>query len=64
MNNFLARVQGNKTYLVAITGVLTALVTLLNGQIDTAEFMRATIDCILAAAIRHGISTTNQGPPQ
>lgn len=58
MNNILAKLQGWKTYIVALIAVLTALVGYLNNQIDLPTFISAIFLAVQTANIRHGVTTT------
>lgn len=51
------KLNGNKTYLVALGGVLGALSGWLTGAMDPTEAARLAFEAVLAATIRHGIST-------
>ncbi len=47
--------KGKKTYVLAALGALTAIITWMVGDINTAQMLEAVWTTGIAAAIRHGI---------
>jgi hypothetical protein len=51
------RMEGFKTYLAAAATVITAWAAFAKGSIDLASAFQATITAVLAATVRHGVTT-------
>lgn len=47
---------GKKTYITAVTVILTSLVAFLNGSIDLAAFIQSASTALIGAFIRSGIT--------
>ena len=56
-----AKLEGYKTYIAAAATALTALAAYLNHDVSGAEAFKTAADALMAACIRHGISTTTKG---
>ena len=50
--------KGKKTYLVAIVGILSAVVAYLNGSIDVIGLGSAILQALGISALRAGVSNT------
>lgn len=50
-------IHGKKTYLAALAAVLTAWGGYFAGSLDFAAAVQATVTAVLAATLRHGITT-------
>lgn len=61
MGNLLSKLNGWKTYIVAIGGILTAVGTYMNGAIDIKTLLEAIWAGVIAMTVRHGITTTGTG---
>jgi hypothetical protein len=48
--------DGKKTYLVAIGGIVTALIAFVNGQIDGVGLVTAVFNAVGAMTIRAGVA--------
>lgn len=57
VNTILTALQGWKTYIAAGATVLTELTLLLDGKVDVQGAAQIIIPAILAACIRHGVTT-------
>jgi len=55
-DKFKESLQGKKTYLIAVSGILAVLIAWSNGSIETTEAIRGIIEAILAITIRSGIA--------
>jgi hypothetical protein len=54
--NFL---NGKKTYIICLGSLITVLIAWLNGQENNQQAIQQAIALVLAATIRHGITTEN-----
>lgn len=57
MKNLLKWLSGKKTYLVAASGILTAITAFANGQLSAVELAFAIFNGTGLAALRSGLST-------
>ena len=53
--------NGWKTYLAALAAIVSAWAAWSQGALDLAQAFQATITAVLAATVRHGVSTTANG---
>lgn len=49
-------ISGKKTYLVAVGGIITALLGWAGETITTPDMINAVIGCILAVTLRSGVA--------
>ena len=54
------KLQGYKTYIVAIASITGALAAYVNGTINIAELLQAISVALLSMTIRHGITTSGE----
>lgn len=48
--------NGYKTYIVAVGGIVAAVVAYVNGSIGDTGLLQAILTAVLGAALRHGIA--------
>lgn len=53
----MGKLKGKKTYVVAFMAILGALASYLTGDTTANDAIKIGIDAVLAATIRHGITT-------
>lgn len=58
IKNLLAKLNGYKTYVLGVAGILTALGAYLNGAMTLQQLAEAVWASIMAMTIRHGVTTT------
>lgn len=58
MGNLLSKLNGYKTYIVGVAGILTALGAFLSGTLTSAQLGEAVWAAVMAMTIRHGVTTT------
>lgn len=51
------KLQGAKTYIVALTGVLTSLTAYIDGQVSLGELITALIAAVGVATVRAGVAS-------
>lgn len=56
MNKIRTQLQGYKTYLVAASAVLAAVIAWVNGEVETANFFHLLLTAVLSVTIRAGIT--------
>ena len=56
MSGLVTYLQGKKTYLVLVAGLITALVTYLNGNMEIGEFVKSVFAIVTGMTLRDGIS--------
>ena len=56
LDNLRKKISGKKTYLVAVVGMLGAVLAWVNGSVETTEMVNTVIGCILSMTIRSGIA--------
>lgn len=56
VENIKEMLSGKKTYLVALSGIIGAILAFSNGQIDATKAIELIIEAILACTVRAGIT--------
>ncbi len=55
------KINGVKTYVVALGAILTAIGAYMNGAMDLDTCIQTVFGALAAASIRHGITTEKKG---